>query len=250
MTASDGEEPRPRPLPKRFYKDVAILGDAAPFGIALDGKPIRTPLKSALAMPTRELAEAVAGEWLAQQDVIDALAMPFTRLSNTAIDRVERDRERIVDEILAYAASDLLCYRAEEPEGLMARQSSVWDPIVSWAHEALGARLILAAGIVHRAQPEPALAAIRSYLGRQDPFTLTALHNMTALTGSALLASAVAEGRLTAAQAWSAAHVDEDWQIEQWGRDAEAEARRAARWSEFEAAVRFLGLLSRQETSA
>lgn len=230
--------------PKRFYKDVAVVGDAAQFSIALDGKPIRTPLKRSLALPIRALAEAVAAEWRAQTETVDALAMPLTRLSNTAVDRVEGDRNRIVDEILAYAANDLLCYRAEEPAALVAMQSSVWDPIVTWAREALGARLILAAGIVHRVQPEQALAAIRAYLEGQSSFALTALHNMTTLTGSAILACAVAEGRLTAAEAWSAAHVDEDWQIEQWGRDVEAEARRAARWTEFEAAVRLLTLLS------
>jgi chaperone required for assembly of F1-ATPase len=168
--------------------------------------------------------------------------MHFTRLANTAIDRVENDRDRAIREIMAYAGSDLLCYRAEAPRGLVARQAAGWDPVVAWAHAALGARLILIAGVVHRAQPGAALDAIRRYLDGRDAFALTALHNLTTLTGSVLLACAVAEGRLSPEDAWALAHVDEDWQIEQWGRDAEAEARRAARWAEFRAAAEFLRL--------
>ncbi|MGE0210922.1 MAG: ATP12 family chaperone protein [Parvibaculaceae bacterium] len=231
-----------RPLPKRFYKEVAVTGDAPPLAIALDGRPVRTPMKAALALPTRALAEAVAREWRAQGKSIDPRAMPMTRLSNTAIDRVAGDRERIVGEIAAYTGSDLLCYRAEEPEGLVERQAEVWDPIVAWAEDVLGGRFILVAGVVHRPQSDAVLEAFRARLHAFNAFELTALHEMASLTGSALLALAVAVGRLGADEAWAAAHLDEDWQIAQWGPDTEAQARRAARKADFDAAVDFLAM--------
>lgn len=235
-----------RPLPKRFYKEVTVTGDAPSFSIVLDGRPVRTPMKAALALPTRALAEAVAREWRAQDEFVDPRGMPVTRLSNTAIDRVAGDRARIAGEIAAYAGSDLVCYRAEEPEGLVARQAEVWDPIIAWVEERLGGRFILAAGIVHRQQPEPMLEAFRARLLSLDAFTLTALHEMASVTGSALIALAVAEGRLGPEKAWTAAHLDEDWQIAQWGPDAEAQARRAARKADFDAAVDLLALNNAQ----
>lgn len=229
-----------RPLPKRFYREVAVTGASPPYGIALDGKPLRTPLKAPLALPTRPLAEAVAAEWRAREDTIDPRVMHLTRLANTAIDRVEGHRPRIVDEIVAYAGSDLLCYRAEEPPGLVARQAAIWDPLIAWAESVLGARLLLVAGIVHRLQPQSVLDSLARRLETKDAFALTALHNMTTLTGSVFLACAVETGRLSARDAWAAAHVDEDWQVEQWGRDVEADARREERWQEFRSAAEFL----------
>lgn len=231
-----------RPLPKRFYKEAAVTGTGPPFGIALDGRPLRTPMKAPLALPTRALAEAVAREWAAQGEFIDPRSMPLTRLSNTAIDRVATDPQRIAGDVAAYAGSDLVCYRADEPEGLVARQSEVWDPIVAWAEGLLGGRFILAAGVVYRPQSEALLEVLRRRLLSRDAFALTALHEISSLTGSALVALAVAEGKLGREDAWSAVHLDEDWQISQWGEDTEAQARRAARKADFDAAVEFLAL--------
>ena len=204
---------------------------------------MRTPAKALLALPTRALAEAVAGEWAAQQEQIDPATMPLTRLANSAIDGVRGREAQVRADIVRYAASDLLCYRASEPEGLVRRQAEMWDPVLGWAREALGAPLKVAQGLMPVAQPGAAISAIAATLEGFDAFGLAALHVMTTLTGAALLALAHARGRLTAEQAWMAAHVDEDWQVARWGEDAEAAQRRQRRWSEMQAASRMLALL-------
>jgi chaperone required for assembly of F1-ATPase len=227
-------------LPKRFYQDAA----ADPAGvIALDGKPVRTPGKAPLALPSRALAKAVAQEWRAQGERVDPGTMPLTRLANSAIDGVAGREQAVIDDILAFAGSDLLCYRAHGPRKLAEAQSKHWDPVLAWAKEALGAPLVLAEGVMHVAQPDASLARLRRQIEGRGPFGLAALHVLTALSGSALLALAVALGRLTPEEAWAAAHVDEDFQIGQWGEDAEAKARREARWRDFAAAARMLKLL-------
>lgn len=240
-----GWEPM-RPLPKRFYKAVAVAEGEGPFfRILLDGKAARTPCKAALALPTRALAEAVAAEWEAQGERMNPLAMPLTRLVNSAIDGV-RGREREVRaDICKYAATDLVCYRAPGPEELVRRQAEAWDPVLAWARQALGARLVTAQGIVPVAQPPASGGAIEKALAELEAFALTAHHVMTTLTGSALLPLAHARGQLSAEQAWTAAHIDEDWQIGQWGWDVEAKARRDRRWAEMRAASRLLQLLAR-----
>jgi chaperone required for assembly of F1-ATPase len=205
---------------------------------------MRTPAKRELALPSKALAEALAAEWEAQGDRIDPATMPLTRLVNSALDGVAGREAEVRAEIAKYAVSDLLCYRAEGPSELVRRQAVAWDPILAWAREALGARLSTAQGIVPVAQPEAATRAIESGLARLDPLALAAHHVMTTLTGSALLALAHGHRRLTAEEAWAAAHVDEDWQISQWGEDAEAKARRDRRWSEMQAASRLLRLLA------
>jgi chaperone required for assembly of F1-ATPase len=169
--------------------------------------------------------------------------MPLTRLVNSAIDGVTGREAEVRADIAKYAASDLVCYRAEVPAELVRRQAEAWDPILSWGREALAARLVLSEGIVPVAQPRAATAAVEGALAELDAFSLAAHHVMTTLMGSALLALAHARGRLTAEEAWAAAHVDEDWQIGQWGEDAEAKARRARRWAEMQAASRLLELL-------
>lgn len=232
-----------RPLPKRFYDAVAVVEDEAGFGLRLDGRPVRTPMRNRLDMPARALAEAVAAEWDAQTEVIDPARMPLTRLANTALDRVEPNPAPIVEEIVDYAGSDLLCYRAEAPEGLVERQNAAWDPLLRWAMQELGARLAATVGVIHQPQPEGSLGRVRERLADRDSFVLAAIHNATTLTGSAIIALALEAQAVTADDAWAAAHVDEDWQIDQWGRDAEAEARRARRHDEFAAAARLLELL-------
>ena len=242
-----GKRPPARPLPKRSYKAVTLAEaqdvDLGRFRILLDGKPVRTPARALLAVPTKALAEAIAAEWAAQGEHIDPASMPLTRLANSAVDGVRGREAQVRADIVTYAGSDLLCYRATEPDGLVRRQAELWDPVLAWGRKALGAHLQVAKGLMPVTQPEAAQLAIARALDGQDAFALAALHVTTTLMGSALLALAHARGRLTAEQAWAAAHVDEDWQIGTWGEDAEAAARRRRRWSEMQAASGMLRLL-------
>ena len=226
-----------RELPKRFYKDVAIAERDGGFAILLDGRPIRTPGRRLLLLPTQPLADRAATEWSGQHKVIDPGSMPLTRIANTAIDGVSEHQAEVADGIAAYAGNDLLCYRADAPEGLVARQTEKWDPLLAWAETTFGGRFHLAAGVMPVTQDAAVLAAVRRALDAYSPLELAALHTVTTLTGSAVLALALAAGMASAEAVWSAAHVDEDWNIEQWGEDAEAAARRRFRKAEFDAAV-------------
>lgn len=233
-----------KPLPKRFYTKVRVApGAAGSHVITLDDKPVRTPMRNDLGVPQQMLAEALAREWDAQQQVINPALMPLTRMVTTAIDGVATAREAVFEEILRYGSSDLLCYRAEGPETLMARQAEAWDPYLDWA-ASQGARLVLAHGIVHAEQPPEAIRAIATLMRRHSSdLELTALHTVTTLTGSLVLALALAEGQGAteaqplAGEIWQAAHVDEDFNIAQWGEDHDAAARRAKRQAEFNAAA-------------
>ena len=226
-------------LRKRFYKEASIGEGGGGFGVLLDGRPVRTPARAPLVAPTAALAAALAAEWQAQQDAINPAHMPLTRLANTIIDGVTGATGPVADEIARYLGSDLLFYRADGPQGLLKRQAQHWDPVMEWARETLGAQFILSEGVVFVPQPERALAAARAAIPG-DPWRLGAVHAITTLTGSALLALAVLHGRLSAADAWAAAHVDEDWNIDQWGEDELASQRRAFRWAEMEAAATVL----------
>ncbi|MBB2820851.1 UNVERIFIED_ORG: chaperone required for assembly of F1-ATPase [Rhizobium esperanzae] len=227
-----------KPLPKRFYAEVAVAENEGGFAITLDGKMVRTPARQVLAVPTEALAQLVAAEWRAQGEEIDPVTMPATRLVNTALDGVATNAQAIFEDILRFSSSDLLCYRADGPELLVERQRQRWDPVIDWAANDLGARFILIEGVMHHEQPREATAAFAVTLARhQSPMALAALHTITTLTGSAILALAFAEGRLTVEEVWSLAHLDEDWTIEHWGRDEEAEERRAKRFVEFKAAA-------------
>lgn len=226
-----------QPLPKRFFKDVSVTETEAGFAILLDGRAVKTPGKRQLVLPSKAAGDMIAAEWDAQKEEIDPRRMPLTRLANTAIDGIEAELDAVFDDIVKFAGTDLLCYRADGPESLMALQARLWDPILAWARDELGARFILAEGIIHREQPKEAIAAFAKVLDRhRTALKLASLHTITTLTGSALIALALAEGRLSAGEAWTAAHADEDWNIEQWGSDAEAEARRNIRWVEMKAA--------------
>jgi chaperone required for assembly of F1-ATPase len=234
------------PLPKRFYKTAGVEERDSAFAVTLDGRGARTPGKRSLAFPTSDLAEAVAGEWAEQGAFIDPREMPLTRLANSTIDGVAGLMVETRADMAAYAGTDLLCYRAASPEALVALQAAAHDPVLDWARRTLGAGLTVTKGVIHVRQPEAALAAVRAALDAiDDPFRVTALHVMTTLTGSVILALAVAHGRLPADEAWRAAHVDEDFQISQWGEDDEAMIRRAARWREMRAAATML-LLARR----
>jgi chaperone required for assembly of F1-ATPase len=232
-------------LPKRFYAKASAIPHAAGHALALDGRLAHTPAKAPLAVPSESLASAIAAEWEAQADIIDPATMPLTRLVNTALDGVARRRAEVVEETARYAGSDLLCYRAEDPARLVARQAQYWDPILAWARQDLGAGLVVGEGIVYREQPAEALAAVRHAVEAVgNPLALAALSTMTSLTGSVLLALAVAHRRLLPEQAWTAAHVDEDFQMEVWGDDEEARMRRERRWTEMRAAARLMDLLA------
>ncbi len=219
-------------LRRRFYDKAWFEDTGAEYRIILDGKPVRTPARRALAAPTRALAEALAAEWQAQRDVIDPAQMPLTRLANAIIDGVTDSPAAVAADVEKYLASDLLFYRARAPAELRARQMLHWDPMLTWARDTLGAQFKLAEGVVHVTQPEAALRAAAAAIPA-DPWRLGALHAVTTLTGSALIALALSRGALSADAAWQAAHVDEDWNMEQWGGDELALERRASRFAEF-----------------
>lgn len=226
------------PLPKRFYKDVAVAEGEGGFVVKLDGKAVRTPGKALLVLPVESAAQLVAREFDAQGETLDLASMPVYRLVNTAIDGVASDPQAVLEDILRYSSSDLLCYRADGPDTLVRRQNEAWDPVLDWARAVLGARLLLAEGVIHVEQPREAIAALGVHLNqRAQPLRLAALHVMTSMTGSALLALAVDFGELDAETAWSAAHADEDFQAEHWGQDAEALARHAHRKRDMMAAA-------------
>ncbi len=238
-------EPQGKPLARRFYTSVAVgpVASGPCHAILLDGRAARTPAKHPLTLPTHALAEAVTAEWAAQVAEITPARMPLTRLVNTAIDGVAGRGPEVAADVVKYAGSDLLCYRAQFPEGLAKRQSLLWDPILAWAKERHGAEFRTGQGILHVEQPTATADRLRQVVAPLDAFRLTALHVMTTLMGSAVLSLAVLDGRLDAAAAWEAAHVDEDWQISEWSSDAEAVARREQRWREMQAAAALLGLL-------
>lgn len=227
------------PLPKRFYKEAARVParTGAGFEIHLDGRPLRTPLKRTLVIAQPAFADLVLEEWRAQATVIDPAAMPATRLANSALDTVADNRSAVAAEIVAYAGSDLLCYRASSPSGLVARQSGIWDPIIEGVEDAIGASFIRAEGILHAPQPEAVSNRIAAAIEGLSDLQLAAVQLITTLTGSAVLAIAHIRGLIDADAVWAAAHLDEDWQIDLWGPDEEAEARRAVHERDFRAAA-------------
>lgn len=232
-----GPKSREASLPKRFYKDVSVQDAEDGFAVALDGRIIKTPGRATLLLPHNQLADTVAEEWRAQKTRIDPATMPLTQLANTAIDRVAGSMDEVRADIRSFAGTDLLCYRAENPESLVKRQNATWDPVLAWAKATYGIELDLVAGIMPVDQPEKSLTSVFEATRDLPPLGLAAAHLVTTLTGSALLALALIRGHLSGAQVWAAAHVDEDWQIEHWGEDAEARARRSARKTEFDAAA-------------
>jgi chaperone required for assembly of F1-ATPase len=245
LRSSQDEVPRL----KRFYKSVGVVpagsdASASGFAVILDERPLRTPARRSLTLPTRALCEAVGEEWDAQGDFIEPADMPLTKLANTCIDGIVPQPGPVAGDILAFAGNDLLCYRAEHPRELQQKQSLAWDPVLQWAEaEARVGRFALTAGVMPVEQPRELLDGLQSLIAGLDPWALGPVHVITTLTGSAVLALAVEAGEVKAEDAWAAAHVDEDWQIEQWGEDAEATQRRALREREMLAACRFIELL-------
>ena len=225
---------------KRFYTAAAV-GDGR--RILLDGRPVKTPGRSDLALPTDALAEAVADEWNAQGEAIDPRAMPLTGLANAAIDRIAPDPAAFARGLAAYGEADLLCYRADAPAPLVSRQAECWDPILAWAQQRYDAVFELVSGVIHMAQPPDTIARLDAAVAARDPFALAGLSPLVTVSGSLLIALALAEGAISLDTAWAAATLDEQWQAGKWGEDAEAAAALAARRRDFEAACRFLALL-------
>jgi chaperone required for assembly of F1-ATPase len=232
-------------LPKRFYKEAGFEERSGRYYLTLDGRTAKTPSRHDLAVPSSGLAEALAQEWGAQGAEIDPSTMPLTRIVNSAIDGVAPRQAEVVDDLVRYSGSDLTCYRAGEPERLSKAQDAAWSPVLDWAKATHGARFNLAEGVIHVAQPEEAVAAVRRAVERIDsPFALAALHVMTTLTGSVLIALAHASGAIDVDQAWAAAHVDEVFQESLWGEDYEAMERRKRRKGDFRAASEVYRLAS------
>lgn len=228
---------------KRFYKQAGIAATDAGFAVRLDGKPVKTPAGHALEVPAQALAEAIAAEWEAQESEVKPHSMPLTQLASTAIDRVGPERAAILEQLLNYAGTDLLCYRADFPPDLVERQARGWQPLLDWAREQVGAALAATEGVIAIDQPAEALAALQARLDGLDTWRLTAVQSATAASGSLVLALALEAGRLTGGETFALSQLDETYQIEQWGEDAEAAQRRAILERDIKAAERFLALL-------
>lgn len=231
-------------LPKRFYATVATTAvERGGHAVLLDGRPIKTPKKSQVIVPSRALADALAAEWQAQTENIDPSTMPITRLVNTTLDAVTPNLHAVRADLVDFAGSDALCYRAGEPAALAERQAQVWDPILAWADQALGAKFVTQVGIIHKPQPATTLTAIARETATYSAWEIAPLHVMTTITGSVVLALAVKHGAIGLDAAWAAAHVDEDWQISTWGDDDDAQHRRNRRWLEIQASTAMLETL-------
>lgn len=228
---------------KRFWKAASIEpADCGGYAVLLDGRPVKTPAKAPLALPSAPLAQAVAAEWEAQDDRIDPATMPFTRSANSALDRVAPQQAEVGEIVAAYGESDLICYRAESPERLVALQAEAWDPLIDFARDRLDAPLIATVGIMHVPQPATSIEALRARVQKLDAFALTALHDLTALSGSLVIGLAALEGAAPIETLWQVSRVDEDWQAAQWGADEEASATAARKRADFLHAEAFLRL--------
>jgi len=229
-------------LPKRFYKTAegAPLDDG--FTVLLDGRGVKTPARTPLKVPTHALSQAMAAEWERQGKEIDPRNMWFTKLANTALDRVTPRRDAVIDEIVSFAGTDLLCYRAEKPAGLVERQSRAWDPLLEWAASSHGIIFRTTFGLMHVKQEDDSLAKAHEAVAQFDDFVLAGLHNAVTLTGSAVIGLALASGRLTADEAFEAAHIDDRWQAELFGQDEEEVERLNLRLSDLRDTARFMAL--------
>lgn len=231
--------------PKRFWQQASPAAAEGGFQILLDGRPVRTPAKTLLVLPSLALAEATAAEWNAQEGEVDPATMPFTRMANSAMDKVLPQKEAVAEMLAAYGGADLLCYRAAAPAGLAARQAQAWDPLLDWAAQALDAPLKVTTGIIHIDQPQASLAALTHRVQRFSPYEMAAFHDLVALSGSLILAFAVSEGFAPPQALWDISRIDEKWQEEQWGVDAEAAALATLKQADFLHAARFLDLSRR-----
>lgn len=229
---------------KRFYKEVTVVGSGDGFEIQLDGRPVRTPARAPLALPTARLAEAIAAEWGAQVDAVDPRSMPFTGLSNGAIDQIAANHAAFAAGIARYAESDLLCYRAEGPHELVAREAAAWDSLLEWAGRRYDVAFEVTQGVIPVEQHAQTLERLGAAVAAFDAFTLAGLSTLVTLSGSLVCGLAVVEGGYDADAIWTASEIDEAWEVEQWGEDADAAARSAQRRIEFRMARDFCDLAS------
>lgn len=228
--------------PKRFWKQAEVVKAAQGFTVTLDGKGLKTPAKTAFWVPSRDLAEAVAAEWQAQADKVKPETMPFTRMANSALDKVMPQFAAVADMLAAYGGSDLLCYRAEAPQELVAKQAAHWDPLLAWAEAEFGSRLNQTAGIMPIAQPPESQTPLHAAVHALSPFQLAAFHDLVAILGSLILALGVARGKLSADAAFDLSRIDEHWQAELWGWDEEAAESEAIKRASLTDAARFFAL--------
>jgi chaperone required for assembly of F1-ATPase len=226
---------------KRFYKDASVTAQEGGHAVLLDGKPVRTPGGKALILPTEKLAAAIAAEWRGQGDEIVPTTMPLLRLANTVIDGVAAKRDEVIGAILRFGENDLTCYRAHQPPELVARQKAGWDPVLDWLARRHGAKLAVSQGLHHVEQPQEAMAALRRLLEGLDEFTLAGLHVIASVTGSLALALTVLDDALSGARAFGLSRIDETYQAEKWGQDAEAAKRTAALAHELDKAAELIG---------
>lgn len=224
---------------KRFWKEATAVEVPGGFSVVLDGRPVKTPGKLPLTLPTRAMAQAVAQEWDAQQGQIRPATMPLTRYANSAVEKVSAQFDAVVEVVAAYGGSDLLCYRATEPSALVARQAQGWDPLLAWAGDTLAAPLRVTSGLMHVAQPPESLAALTAAVRAHTPFQLSALYDLVAITGSLVLGLAVARGRLDADAAFDLSRIDEHFQAEIWGRDEDAAEVEALKRRDLAVAAQF-----------
>ena len=224
---------------KRFWKEATVETAEGGFAVHLDGRPLRTPAKAPLVVPTRALAEAVAREWAAQGETIKPDTMPTTRSANAAIDKVGAQFDEVAALITAYGETDLLCYRAQSPVELVARQAAAWDPLLDWSARRWGIAWRVTTGVMPQPQAPETLAILRAHVAGFTPFQLTAFHDLVAMSGSLVIGLAATEGQGDSESLWKASRIDEDWQTEQWGHDPEAEALVALRRESFLHAARF-----------
>lgn len=230
---------------KRFWKTATTVADGESFTIELDGRRVKTPAKAALVLPTRAMADAVAGEWAAQDEHIDPLSMPVTRSANAAIDKVSHQHAEVADMLVSYGDSDLLCYRADGPAELVARQSEHWDPALDWAQETFGVRLQPRVGVMHQPQDSAVLQKLAEPVHGMTAFELAAFHDLVSLSGSLILGFAAARGWREADDIWQLSRLDETWQQEQWGADDEAVEQAELKRQAFLHAKRFHDLCTR-----
>ncbi len=231
---------------KRFWKEVTVVEGADGFAILLDGKPVKTPARNNCQVPTRAMAEEIAVEWDAQEEVVSPLQMPMTRVAATCLDRVAPEMVAVQEMIAAYGGTDLLCYRANHPVGLITRQAEVWDPVLSWAAQTLGAQLNIGSGVMHIAQPPAAEEALAKRVRAVDAWSLTGLSELVTISGSLVLGLAVLEKHLEAEAAWDLSRIDEQWNIDEWGEDSEAAKLTTKRQADFLQAARVLRMLSEE----
>lgn len=228
---------------RRFWKQATVAPVEGGFTVLLDGRPVRTPAKASLTLPTEGLARTVATEWDAQQEKIDPETMPYTRMANSSVDKVAPQKAEVADMLTAYGDSDLLCYRADAPQELVSRQAAAWDPLLDWAAQTYGARLEPRAGVMHAPQAPEALTRLSEAVHALGHFEMAAFHDLVTLSGSLVIGLAAIQGQASAEVLWAASRIDENWQEEQWGHDEDAAEVAAAKCAAFAHAASFYQLV-------